>query len=326
MHFLLINSQKGFDQTVTRKHVNEIPQQPPLGLLYIASSLESEGHTIDFLEFFGEMDPFKEIKKLLTSSDAVGISLSSFPYKPAMQIAEFIKETDPTTPVIIGGSHCNFHPRQSLIDIPDADISVAGDGENVVKEIAAALKNGSSFSNIHGIYYRKNGAIKKGKPPEPITNLDSIPYPARHHEMKYEYGKINNSYILKPKVTSMVTTRGCPFKCRFCARNDYYNLFRQRSAENVVKEIQEINDSYNTVIITDENFLTDTKRAHKIMDSLIDIGTTVNFVIEGTRVDTANRNLYKKMKHAGVNFISLVLNQEIKMSWIIIKKILLLIK
>ncbi len=304
MHFLLINSQKGFDQPVKRKYINEPPQQPPIGLLYIASSLEDEGHTIDFLEFFGEEDPFKEIQKLLPSSDAVGISFSSFPYKPAKQIAEFIKKIDPKLPVIIGGSHCNFHPRQSLNDIPHADISVAGDGENVIKELALAVKNGSSFSKIHGIHYRKNGALKKGKSPEPITNLDSISYPARHHERRYDYGKLNNSYILKPRVTSMVTTRGCPFKCTFCPRNDYYNLFRQRSAENVVQEIQEINDWYKSVIIADENFLTDTKRAHKIMDSLIETGTTINMAIEGTRVDTANRDLYKKMKRAGVNFIT----------------------
>lgn len=304
MRFLLIHAHKGFDQPVKRKYTKEHPHTPPIGLLYIARSLEDEGHTVDFFEFFGEKDPFMKIQKLLTSADAVGISSSSFPYKPAMQIAKFIKETDPEIPVIIGGSHCNFHPRRSLIDIPYADISVAGDGENVIKEIALALKNGSSLSKICGIHYRKNGTIKKGKPPEPITNLDSIPFPARHLEKKYEYGKINNSYLFKPKITSMVTTRGCPFHCRFCARNDYYSLFRQRSAENVVKEIQEINDNYKSVIITDENFLSDTKRAHKIMDNLIEIGTTINLVIEGTRVDTANRELYKKMKRAGVSFIT----------------------
>lgn len=123
----------------------------------------------------------------------------------------------------------------------------------------------------------------------PINDLDTILFPTRHHEMKYEYGKINNSYLFNPKLTSMVTTRGCPYRCRFCARNDYYCNYRKRSAENVVKEIEELNDNYKTVIITDENFLTDTKIAHKIMNSLIEIGTSIDKMIEGIRVDTANK-------------------------------------
>ena len=68
MHFLLISAQKGFDQPVKRKFANELPHAPPIGLFYIASSLEDEGYTVDFLEFFGEKDPFQEIKKLLSQN------------------------------------------------------------------------------------------------------------------------------------------------------------------------------------------------------------------------------------------------------------------
>jgi radical SAM superfamily enzyme len=110
--------------------------------------------------------------------------------------------------------------------------------------------------------------------------------------------------LFKPKNASIITSRGCPFNCRFCARSDYHRKFRQRSAENVIKEFEEISDEYNSVIITDENFLSDVKRAHKIADNLIELDMNVEIMIQGTRVDTAEEGLYKKLKKAGVTFIS----------------------
>ena len=105
----------------------------------------------------------------------------------------------------------------------------------------------------------------------------------------------------------MITSRGCPFRCRFC--NRYGNVikgwgFRKRSAENVVREIQEIDKKYGSVFIMDDNFLVDIKRAHRIFDMLLEIGTSMDLSIIGTRVDSTDRALFTKMKKAGVKLIS----------------------
>ena len=87
-----------------------------------------------------------------------------------------------------------------------------------------------------------------------------------------------------------------------------------RSAENVIKEIQEISDIYKSIVIVDDNFLADKKRAHKIFDMILESNIDMEFFIEGARVDTADRNLYLKMKKAGVKTILYGLesgNQEV---------------
>ena len=85
-----------------------------------------------------------------------------------------------------------------------------------------------------------------------------------------------------------------------------------RSAENVVNEIQEICDTYKSIIIVDDNFLADKKRAHKIFDKLLKLDINIDLLIQGARVDTADRELYLKMKRSGVKYIFMGLNLEIK--------------
>jgi radical SAM superfamily enzyme YgiQ (UPF0313 family) len=303
MKFLLINSSRGLITKVKAKNKSTSPHTPPLGLLYLGRSLEDEGHTVEVMEYYAEKDPLTQLTNSIPSVDAIGISVNTYPYQQSTSIAQEIKRLDPSVPIIIGGPHCNFHPKKSLLDIPNADISVAGDGEISIKKIAQALEGKKDLSEIEGVHFRKDTKIKSGRKPEFIMDLDSIPFPARHLVDKYEYGKINNTYVFKRKLTSISTSRGCPFNCRFCARAPYYRKYRQRSAQDVVKELQELNGKYATVQIVDDNFLTDTKRAFKLLDLLIDSHLTIDMVIQGTRVDTANRKLYEKMKKAGVVYL-----------------------
>ena len=102
----------------------------------------------------------------------------------------------------------------------------------------------------------------------------------------------------------MITSRGCPFKCRFCTRHVFsYKTYRQRSAQNVIDEIQEISEKYRSLMMVDDNFLTDKKRVNQIFDSIIKMDLDLDIIIPSTRVDAADRELYKKMKKAGVIFL-----------------------
>jgi len=183
-------------------------------------------------------------------------------------------------------------------------MTLEGEGDYAIKDVAKALEGTKKLSDVPGLYYREKNVIKKGRPHQIVKDLDSIPFPARHLVEKYDYGKINNKYFFKPKLTSMITSRGCPFSCRFCSRLALtHKTYRQRSVENVVKEIVEIDNKYKSVLIVDDNFLADKRRAHKIMDELIEIGTNIDLLVMGARVDSAEKKLYKKMKKAGVKYL-----------------------
>ncbi|UCF11710.1 MAG: B12-binding domain-containing radical SAM protein [Thermoplasmatales archaeon] len=290
---------------------------PPLGLLNLGAVLEQDGHDVEILDFFMENISREQLGNALMSSDAVGMSFYTAHLSSAMDISRMIKDVNPDIPLIIGGPHCIFVKERSLLDIPHADISVISEGEQVIVDIVRYLEGRKKLADIHGVFYRDNNRIKKGKTLEIIEDLDSLYFPARHLVDKYDYGSFPFGLQLKKKVTAMITSRGCPFNCRFCPKYD--NIidgwgFRQRSAENILQEFEDIDDKYGSVLIVDDNFLVDKKRALRIFDGLIDMGTEVELFIDGARVDSADKKLYQKMKKAGVKYIYYGLesgNQEV---------------
>lgn len=288
---------------------------PPIGLLYMANCLKNEGHDVEIIDCFHEKKPMEVIQQTLSSTDVVGLSIITDYKQYSVDIAQKIKETDPELPVIIGGPHSTFFHDKALNDIPAADIAVVGDGEYAFIDILNAINGDNKLSDVHGIYYRKNGEIKVGKAPKLIEDLDSLPFPSRDLVEKYEYGKLYDIYFRKPKYTSFATGRGCPFHCRFCSHVfSPLQKYRKRSVDNVVKEFQEINDVYNSVYIIDDSFFVEPKRVGKIMDGLIESGTDFELYILGGRVGLTDREVYKKMKKAGVQRIFYGLesgNQEI---------------
>ena len=278
---------------------------PPLGLLYLGAVLEQEGHKVEILDYLAKDISRKQLEKSLSTSNAVGITFVDN-FIAAADISRTIKEIKPEIPLIIGGPYCTFLPKQSLLDIPDADICVIGEGEQVILDIVSFLQGRKNLSDIHGIYYRDKSSIKSGKTPQVIDNIEALPFPARHLVEKNNYGISPWNYQLMKNVTTLISSRGCPFNCSFCSK--YNNAikdwrFRKRSAENVVNEIQELNGKYQSVVIVDDNFLADKKRVHKIFDMLLENDTNIEFFIGGARVDTADKDLYLKMKKAGVKYV-----------------------
>jgi len=248
----------------------------------------------------------EKLKNALVSSDAVGITVYTDNLKLSQDTSQIIKDIDSDIPFIIGGPHCSYVKERSLQDICHADISVIGEGEQVISELTKYLQGKKNLDDIQGVYYRDNGLICSGRPLQVIKNLDNLPFPSRHLVERYDYGDFPFGFKLKKMVTSVITSRGCPFNCRFCTR--YANVingwgFRQRSAANILHEFEEIDEKYGTINIVDDSFLADKKRAHKIFDGLIKIGRDYEIVIHGARVDTAEKELYHKMKQAGVKYI-----------------------
>jgi radical SAM superfamily enzyme YgiQ (UPF0313 family) len=304
MKFLLVRA--GNRRKITNYILSAPSTEPPLGLLYIGAMLEKNGHSVEILDYYMEEVSKEKLSNSLLSSDAVGIMIYSNDFKEAENISRDIKEIDSDIPLIIGGPHCSYMQKKSLKDLTYADICVIGEGEKVILELIKYLNGSKKLSDIAGICFRDNSSIISGKPVKVISNLDDLPFPARHLVEKYEYGKFSFGYELRKLVTSMNTSRGCPFHCRFC--NRYGNIidgwgYRQRSVENVLKEFSVIDKKYQTISIVDDNFLADKNRAEKIFDGLIEMNRDIDIMIRGARVDSANKGLYQKMKKAGVRYL-----------------------
>jgi len=308
MRFLLLKISSGWNLIQPGVKIsNESSIYPPLGLEYIAASLEKEGHTAEIIDLGIENISKEHMKNSVLNSDAVGISVDIDNYSTVAKTTESISKIDPDVTQVLGGSNCSFIKEKTLEDMPLAKICCIGEGEQTIIDIVKYLQGKKELSNINGIYYRENNNIKTGRPPKFIDNLDSLPFPARHLVEKNEYGKFLNNYTWKRKFTTMISSRGCPHNCRFCTR---FNMgikgytHRRRSAENIIKEIEELNGKYRSIMFVDDNFLSDAKRAHKICDMLIERNNNIDLLVMGTRVNTAERELFKKMKKAGFIYLN----------------------
>jgi anaerobic magnesium-protoporphyrin IX monomethyl ester cyclase len=274
---------------------------PPLGLLYLAKTLELQGDTVEILDFTAERFQEEMLIRALQSVDAVGINLMSTGISITKKIVGVIKEKDPDLPVIIGGPHCNLFPERSLEETT-ADICIQGDGEMIIPAVTRAIGSPDALSEIPGVYFRTNQTIHKGKPFQPLTDLDMIPFPARHLVKKYTYGWAYNPAIKKGEFASIMTSRGCPYHCNFCSRVAVsLNQFRIRSLENILEEFREIyQQGHKYTAIMDDAFLSNRTQAHAIFDAIIKENLDMTYYVTASRVDAADPELYKKMKRAGV--------------------------
>lgn len=222
----------------------------------------------------------------------------------SIEIIKLVKRIKPQIKVIIGGPHCTLVPKNAIEDT-QADICVQGDGEKVITDIKKAILGEVAFSKIPGIYYRENNKIKKGAPLELIRDVDTIPFPSRDPVKKYNYGKEYNPKIKKGEFTSIITSRGCPFKCKFCSRNSIsMKTFRTRSTKNVLEELKELHkEGYKYIAFVDDSFLCNKKQTHEIFDGIIREQLDMKIIIFGVRVDAADEELFKKMKKAGVTHV-----------------------
>ena len=316
MKFLFIYPPNSNLELGPSKHFEIGAHVPPIGVLYLAKILELKGYEVEVLDLNADKSNNEQIKGKILSSDFVGLTLYSglISINNTIKLSKIVKETDPDIPLLIGGPQCSYYPERSIIK-NQADVCVKGEAENVIIPVVEALQGKGKLSTIPGIYYKKGNSLKKTKKPVPINDLDSLPFPGRHLVEKYDYGYMSGLKMSKGKTTSIITSRGCPLKCRFCGLNYIVPGYRRRSNENIIKEIEEIIDSgYKTLVFVDDNFLQNKKAAEKIMDFIIKKNADIRIWIEETRIDSANETLYQKMKDAGTEFIHYGIesgNQEI---------------
>ena len=296
------------------QHMPSDPFSPPLGILYLSSCLEETGNSAGVIDYWSEKFDRDKLKNVLKNSDAVGISITGFNLKESIDICHFIKEIDKDIPLVVGGPHITLYPEKSLKEC-NADIAIVGEAETIIDKIAESIQGKSKLKEIQGTYFFENNKIKHGKKPTMVKDLDKIPFPARHLVKDNDYGYLFGSKVGKGKVTSMLSSRGCPMSCRFCQRNFFgMNTFRQRSAENVIDELKQITEEgYRTVLFVDDNFLVDKKRAEKIMDGIIKEKLDIEMWAEA-RVNSADEKLFRKMRKAGFRVIAYGIdggNQEV---------------
>jgi anaerobic magnesium-protoporphyrin IX monomethyl ester cyclase len=277
----------------------------PLGLAYIAAVLEQAGHEVTVIDNYAERNHHRQITERVSriAPDVVGISTDSFSFQNAIEIAKAVKEANKDILVVAGGPHPSVWPDAPL-KFPEFDISVHGEGETTAIELWHNLETGKPMRHVKGIAYRQDGSVIINPRRDLITNLDRLPFPARHlfPLKRYERREI---YLRARPADTMSTSRGCPYACRFCSSKAVFGrTYRYRSPTNVVAEIEVLVRDYGTrgMYIREDIFTANRKRVLETCDLMLERGLDISWACE-SRVDTVDEKMLRVMKNAGCQII-----------------------
>lgn len=277
---------------------------PPLGLLYVAGYAKTKtSHEILVLDCQVEEVSQEEVEDRIRAikPDVVGIQALTFTIIDARMVAQAAKRVNPKCWVVMGGPHVHIFARETLA-MPEVDFAIKGEGELAFSQLLSALEGSLSLDKVFGLAYRDpaTGQIKDNPPAPPVEDLDGLPYPAR------ELTPVNRYYSLIAKhnpITTMFTSRGCPYRCLFCDRPTMGRRFRSHSAMSVVNEMEAcIKLGIREFFIYDDTFNVNRKRVFEICEEIKRRKMEIAFDIRA-RADRMDDEMLKELASAGCDRI-----------------------
>lgn len=296
----------------------------PIGLGYIASTLLHQGYDVriyngeyggDYLNIsrvsqrleprkitLDDMNarPYQEFKKAIEyfEADVVGISAYSQSFKVVVNLSKIVKMLLKDCLVVVGGPHATVEP-DSLLKIPSIDVVVTFEGEHAmlstVKNVEARKK---TFENIPGVMFKANGVVVRNNQRLRNNDLDSLPFPARNICLN---SASKPKAVIKRDNSVMITSRGCPYACRFCSsKNVWCGKVTYRSIENVIRELKEFYDFYGSteMMFWDDSFTLQKSRVLDFCKKYAKSNTPISWKAQ-TRVNIVDYDLLKAMRDAG---------------------------
>lgn len=275
---------------------------PPMGLLYIAAHLiKHTGHEVKLLDSQLENLDYDEIESRIRAErpDIVGITTYTHTLLDSLEIARRAKRVSPAIFVVMGGHHPSIYPEETAM-LEGVDAAAVGEGEELMTELVEAIATGRSLHDVPGLYLRGKEKVYPTAPRQPIANLDAIPFPARSLLPKDSYKFATDADSCS---TSMISSRGCRFKCIYC--DVLYKEIRPRSPENVADEIGDCLDlGIKEIHFFDDNFNFSEERVIAICREIVIRGYNVRFSIRA-RPDKFSPDMTDWLRRAGCARISL---------------------
>jgi radical SAM superfamily enzyme YgiQ (UPF0313 family) len=240
---------------------------PPIGLMCLAAYVE-EKHSVRILDMCGNAD-----LKLLENceSKVIGLTLQSTQYKWVHDAIPKLRKLYPNSKIVLGGHHASALPNETMSEL-QPDCVVIGDGEDALVRIL----NGET-----GIIYGKQ------------VDINIAPRPAYHLINIKQYHRTINGIL----ATTIMSSRGCPFACHFCAKLPN-SKYRYRNPDLVIEDIKFLRDTYGIKAIQfhDDDFTYPNNRLVAIANGLRSLRITWRCMSRTTNI---NFDLLKHMKDCG---------------------------
>jgi len=272
---------------------------PPIGLGYIASILKSNSHEVDIKDCiilnWDENALFKYISEF--KPDVIGITLFSQAFSSVESVLKRVKKEFPKLITIVGGPHPTALPEKVLVELPDADYGCNGEGEYTLKLLLDKIKNkDKSYVDVPGLIWRDGDKNKFNAKleHEPVDDFGMPDWELINPNL-YNVNSIN----IEEKTAVILTSRGCPFPCRFCVRLG--KKLRLRKVENIYDEMIYLNKKYGIkkFHLGDEGFPINKQYVKEFCRFMIEKGDGFEFFAScGLRLNTLDSEMLELMKQA----------------------------
>ncbi len=305
---------------------------PTLGLLTIGAVLEKAGIDVEIVPADVLKLGWGDIRRKIARdrADIVGVTSTTENRFQSFKLIRIARRANPGALTVMGGPHASLAAADTLDHLPELDVIVKGEGEITTLELCRAWEarndvarrsegrgphpsvlgheeDVAALAEVPGLVLRKDGRAAATARRLPIEDLDTLPWPAFHLVPFEKYGfRIEvPGHGLLPAVNVM-TGRGCPFACNFCATPvNWGRRVRLRSPENVVDEIEHHvrTRGVKVIFFYDDTFNVSPDRVERICDLLLERRLDVFWRAE-VRLDLLTKPLLEKMKKAGMFHIS----------------------
>ena len=273
---------------------------PPLGLLYIASYLlKYSNYEVKIIDSVAENLSYKDLETKVKKEkpDIVGIYTTTQYLWDTVLTARMIKSLDKDIKIIVGGPHVQLFPYET-IKLGEFDYLVYGEGEIVFKRLLDFIKEEKDPEILPEVLGKNN--LDKKLVRSVVNDLNVLPYPNRR---LLPYKKYKSILAKKNPITTMMSSRGCPYNCHFCNSIERGKKPRYVDPKKVVDEIEDIlRLGIEDILFFDENFASNRKRVIDICNEIIKRGIKVRWHCR-MRADLVDRELVRKMKLAGCRLI-----------------------
>jgi radical SAM superfamily enzyme YgiQ (UPF0313 family) len=277
---------------------------PPLSILFLAAQLlDTNRHEVRVLDCQVEEMGYPQLERAVFDHDPdlVGLTAMTLTLVDVVKTAQVVRRVNADIPIVVGGPHPAIYPAETA-RLPTVDYVLQGEAEYSFVDLIDRLADGADRTNdrhlaaVAGLFYEKDGQIKTGGPPGFIEDLDALPFPARQLTAVEKYTSL---LAKRQPVTTMFTSRGCPFRCTFCHRPAMGKRFRAMSAARVVDEMEVCLDlGIREILIYDDTFTVKKKRVWRICHEILRRGLDVVWDVRA-HVSTVDPDLLRLMKRAG---------------------------
>ncbi|HUT35670.1 MAG TPA: radical SAM protein [Planctomycetota bacterium] len=275
---------------------------PPLSLGSLAAYLASKGHTPRVFDLQVPAQRAEWPRALAEfAPQLVGVTAMTPTIAAAAEVGRTCKQALPDATLVLGGYHVSFLPEETMRRYPAFDVGVIGEGEVTLHELVEALDAGRELDQVSGLILRRGDGLVTTPPRARIQDLDALPWPHEHYDLGHYlwYGGYTGRWTFK--CASAIVSRGCPFRCRFCASQRFWSKrYLVGSPEHVVDEMRWLaRHGARSVYFRDSTFNVKRKWLREFCAAKRRAGLRMRWLCN-SRVDTLDEEQLTLMAEAGL--------------------------